>query len=71
MCGAVPQKGWELMNLQGESFPKGAKEILEEYKEDQKYRRKETVVLYCSDAVVSAILLLSQKEPDKNRTMIR
>ena len=45
------------MNLQGESFPKGAKEILEEYKEDQKYRRKETVVLYCSDAVVSAILL--------------
>ncbi len=59
------KKGWELMNLQGESFPKGAKEILEEYKEDQKYRRKETVVLYCSDAVVSAILLLSQKEPDK------
>lgn len=64
-AGLYHKKGWELMNLQGESFPKGAKEILEEYKEDQKYRRKETVVLYCSDAVVSAILLLSQKEPDK------
>ena len=49
------------MNLQGESFPKGAKEILEEYKEDQKYRRKETVVLYCSDAVVSAIFTFIAK----------
>lgn len=32
---------------------------------EQKYHHKETVVLYCSDAIVSAVLLLLQKEPDK------
>lgn len=64
-AGLYHKKGWELMNRQGESFPKGATAILEEYRENKKYRRKETVVLYCSDAVVSAILLLLQKEPEK------
>jgi len=46
-------------------FPAGASEILEEYKGTRKYKKAETAVLYCSDAVVSAILLLLQKEPEK------
>ena len=41
------------------------KEILEEYKGTKKYRKAGTAVLYCSDAVVSAILLLLQKDPGK------
>ena len=49
----------------GMHFPAGAAEILEEYKGTKKYRKAETAVLYCSDAVVSAILLLLQKEPEK------
>mgnify|MGYP007128408618 CR=1 FL=1 len=48
-------------------FPAGASEILEEYKGTRKYKKAETAVLYCSDAVVSAILLLLQKEPEKKR----
>lgn len=65
-AGLYHKKGWELMQqTQGMEFPAGAGEILEEYKGTKKYKKAETAVLYCSDAIVSAILLLLQKEPEK------
>ena len=65
-AGLYHKKGWELMQeTPGMTFPEGAEEILAEYKGTRKYTKAETAVLYCSDAVVSAILLLLQKEPQK------
>ena len=65
-AGLYHKRGWELMKqTQGMEFPAGAGEILEEYKGTKKYKKAGTAVLYCSDAVVSAILLLLRKEPDK------
>lgn len=65
-AGLYHKKGWELLQqTPGMEFPAGAGEILEEYKGTKKYKKAETAVLYCSDAVVSAILLLLQKEPEK------
>lgn len=65
-AGLYHRKGWDLMQETPDmEFPAGASEILEEYKGTRKYKKAETAVLYCSDAVVSAILLLLQKEPEK------
>ena len=65
-AGLYHRKGWDLMQETPDmKFPAGASEILEEYKGTRKYKKAETAVLYCSDAVVSAILLLLQKEPEK------
>lgn len=64
-AGLYHKKCWDQMTKEGVEFPKGARTILEEYKTNKKYHHKETVVLYCSDAIVSAVLLLLQKEPDK------
>ena len=65
-AGLYHRKGWDLMlETPDMEFPAGASEILEEYKGTRKYKKAETAVLYCSDAVVSAILLLLQKEPEK------
>ena len=64
-AGLYHKKGWELMKSKQAVFPDGANTILTEYKENKKYYHRETVVLYCSDAIVSAILLLLQKEPEK------
>ena len=65
-AGLYHRKGWDLMQeMPDMEFPAGASEILEEYKGTRKYKKAETAVLYCSDAVVSAILLLLQKEPEK------
>lgn len=65
-AGLYHKKGWELMQqTPGMEFPPGAGEILDEYKGTKKYQKAETAVLYCSDAVVSAILLLLHKEPEK------
>ena len=65
-AGLYHKKGWDLMQETKEKeFPAGARQILEEYKGNKKYRNPGTAVLYCSDAVVSAVLLLLQKNPQK------
>lgn len=64
-AGLYHKKCWDQMTKDGVEFPKVARTILEEYKTNKNYHHRETVVLYCSDAIVSAVLLLLQKEPDK------
>lgn len=65
-AGLYHKKGWELIGQSpDQSIPEGVKGILEEYKGTAKYQKPETAVLYCSDAIVSAILLLLEKEPQK------
>lgn len=65
-AGLYHKKGWDLMKqTPGMFFPEKAGAILEEYKGAKKYQRSETAVLYCSDAIVSAVLLLLQKDSQK------
>ncbi len=64
-AGLYHKKGWEMMAKEGGVFPEKVQTILEEYRTQKKYHQKETVVLYCSDAIVSAVLLLLKKEPEK------
>lgn len=73
-AGLYHKKGWDLMKqTPGMFFPEKAGAILEEYKGAKKYQKSETAVLYCSDAIVSAVLLLlqrdSQKKPDYDQVI--